>query len=109
MKNAWDGATEVERTSPGVARMGKKKRILISIVGVFLTGATQVYAQDTSEESGVVYKKKTVVSFSGDTIDGDLTAPDAEYIRSREATKHSNLIRIRSDFRQRVLHSVSEL
>ena len=65
-------------------------------------------AQDEGE-AGVIYQKKTIVNFDEDTIDGDLTRPDAAYVESRKRVRHSNLIRIREDFREKVLGSVSTL
>src|SRR5436189_697623 len=56
-------------------------------------------------EPGVIYRKKTVVSFEDDTIDGDLTRPDGAYVESRKRVRHSNLIRIREDFREKILDS----
>ena len=61
------------------------------------------------DSSGVVYEKKTVINFEDDTIQGDLTRPDGEYVEARKKVKHSNLIRIREEFRQRVLQSAGEL
>ena len=43
------------------------------------------------------------------TIDGDLTKPDAAYVESRKRVKHANLIRIREDFREKILASVTAL
>jgi len=59
--------------------------------------------------AGVIYQKKTIVNFDEDTIDGDLTRPDAAYVESRKRVRHSNLIRIREDFREKILESVSTL
>ena len=47
--------------------------------------------------------------FEDDTISGDLTKPDGEYIEARQRVRHSNLIRIREDFRDKILQSVGEL
>lgn len=60
-------------------------------------------------EAGIIYRKKTVVSFDDDTIDGDLTRPDGAYVESRKRVRHSNLIRIREDFREKILESVSSI
>ena len=68
--------------------------------------ASQSHAQ---EEAGVVYQKKTIFNFEEDTIDGDLQMPDGEYVESRKRVRHSNLIRIRENFREEVLRSVSSL
>jgi hypothetical protein len=67
------------------------------------------FAQLTDEEANVIYQKKTIVNFDEDTIDGDLLMPDGEYVESRKRVRHSNLIRIREDFREKILRSVSSL
>ena len=65
-------------------------------------------AQDKKGEN-VTYKKTTEYSFEDDTIEGDLTKPDGEYIESRKKVKHSNLIKIREEFKDKVMQSVGEL
>jgi hypothetical protein len=70
---------------------------------------TAAFAAEEEGEAGVIYQKKTIVNFDEDTIDGDLTRPDAAYVESRKRVRHSNLIRIREDFREKVLRSVSSL
>jgi pyruvate/2-oxoglutarate dehydrogenase complex dihydrolipoamide acyltransferase (E2) component len=57
----------------------------------------------------VTYEKKTVINFEDDTIQGDLTKPDGEYVESRKKVKHSNLIKIREEFKDKVLQSAGEL
>jgi len=82
------------------------------LLGVLsLLGASPAHAAQVEEvvREKVIYQKKTVVSFEDDTVDGDLTRPDNEYIQTRKRLQHSNLIRIREDFRMRVLRSVSRL
>jgi len=61
------------------------------------------------DQQSTVYKKKTVYDFEDDTITGDLTRPDGEYIDARRKVKHQNLIRIREDFKEKVLGSVSRI
>jgi hypothetical protein len=58
---------------------------------------------------GVTYKKTTEYSFDDDTIEGDLTKPDGEYVEARKRVKHSNLIKIREEFKDKVMQSVGEL
>lgn len=72
-----------------------------------LTLASTASAQEDDEN--VIYQKKTVVNFDEDTIDGDLTKPDTAYVEVRKRLRHSNLIRIREDFRIEVLGSVMAL
>lgn len=57
----------------------------------------------------VTFKKQTEYSFEDDTIEGDLTKPDGEYVEARKKVKHSNLIKIREEFKDKVLQSVGEL
>jgi len=49
------------------------------------------------------------IDFEDDTIEGDLTKPDGEYVEARSKVQHSNLIRIREDFEDKVMQSVGEL
>ncbi|WP_426730462.1 adventurous gliding motility protein CglF [Myxococcus faecalis] len=60
-------------------------------------------------DGNVRYSKTTNIDFEDDTIEGDLTKPDGEYIEARDKVKHSNLIRIREDFEDKVMQSVGEL
>jgi hypothetical protein len=57
----------------------------------------------------VSYKKTTEYSFDDDTIEGDLTKPDGEYVNATQKVKHSNLIKIREEFKDKVMQSVGEL
>ena len=57
-------------------------------------------------DDDVVYEKRTVVDFGDDTIEGDLTKPDGQYLESRKRLRHERLIRVRQSFRQEVLQSV---
>lgn len=76
-----------------------------------LMSAPVALAQDqaTNSEGGVRYQKTTTYDFEGDTIEGDLMRPDGEYIDARKRVNHSNLIRIREEFRDKVMQSVGEL
>ncbi len=60
-------------------------------------------------EGNVRYQKTTNIDFEDDTIEGDLTKPDGEYVEARKKVKHSNLIRVREDFQDKVMQSVGEL
>ncbi len=60
-------------------------------------------------DDNVRYAKTTTINFEDDTIEGDLTRPDGEYVEARKRVKHSNLIRIREEFKDKVMESVGEL
>lgn len=53
--------------------------------------------------------KPTTYDFEDDTIEGDLSKPDGEYVEARKKVQHSNLIRIREEFKEKVMQSVSDL
>ncbi|HZH02520.1 MAG TPA: adventurous gliding motility protein CglF, partial [Myxococcaceae bacterium] len=68
------------------------------------------FAQDEEKaDDNVKYSKATTINFEDDTIEGDLSRPDGEYVEARGKVKHSNLIRIREEFRDKVMQSVGEL
>lgn len=91
---------------------------LLVAVAFLLGGAEMARAEDEdadegdgdpSAEGGVLYKKKTEYDFEDDTITGDLTKPDGEFLSSRERTRHRSLIKIRENFKPEILRSVNEL
>ena len=84
-------------------------RKLILTVAVF--AGVAAWAQDDKQGGGdnVRYNKTTTINFEDDTIEGDLTRPDGEYVEARKKVRHSNLIRIREEFKDKVLQSVSDL
>jgi hypothetical protein len=86
-----------------------KRFIAIVAASMVLGVASASSAQSTDDEEGVIYKKKTVVSFDDDTIDGDLTRPDGAYVESRKRLRHSNLIKIRENFDHEIMNSVSRI
>ena len=80
----------------------------------FLLTALLVPLAVTAEEKKqpeprVEYEKKTVINFDDDTIQGDLTRPDGEYVEARKRVNHSNLIKIREDWRDKVKQSAADL
>lgn len=92
------------------------KRCLTAVVTVLALGlglgATPARAEDGQAAEGggnVKYSKQTTINFEDDTIEGDLSKPDGEYVEARKKVRHSNLIRIREEFKDKVLQSVGEL
>ena len=68
--------------------------------------ATTAFAQ---EDANVSYKRKTVINFEDDTIEGDLKTPDGQYLEARKKLRHRSLIRIRTEWRREVLGSIADL
>ncbi len=70
------------------------------------------YAEDGKEgdaQAKVSYEKKTVINFEDDTIEGDLKRPDSEYVEARQKVEHSNLIKIREEWRDKVMQASGDL
>lgn len=76
--------------------------MLVSVMFLCVTASAQ-------SDDAVIYKKKTVYNFDDDTITGDLTRPDQEFLTGRKLARHKSLIRVRENFRNRVLQSVKDL
>jgi len=70
-----------------------------------------VPAADDAPKPGtkIEYEKKTVINFEDDTIEGDLKRPDGEYVEARKRVDHSNLIKIREDWHDKVMQSSGDL
>lgn len=77
------------------------------VIGLFVFAAP-AFAQ-AKGDGNVRYSKTTTYDFEDDTIEGDLTKPDGEYVEARKRVKHSKLIRIREEFKDKVMQSVGEL
>jgi hypothetical protein len=77
---------------------------------LLLASPTIPLAQDKSApKPNVTYEKRTEINFEDDTIDGDLKRPDGEYVEARRKVSHSNLIRIRENWRDKVMQASGEL
>jgi hypothetical protein len=96
------------------AREETRMRKLLTVCAML--AVAPAFAQDAGGgkgggggEGNVRYNKTQTIDFEDDTIEGDLTKPDGEYVEARKKVKHSNLIRIREDFQDKVMQSVGEL
>ena len=76
-----------------------------------LAPTSVAYAEEAKTDSAAAPRgqRSQVINFEDDTIEGDLTRPDGEYIEATKRVKHSNLIRIREEFKDKVMQSVDEL
>ncbi len=64
-------------------------------------------AADAKER--VVFKKKTIIDFTGALIEGDLIKPEGSYVVSRKASRFSTLIRVRENFLPELIASPNDL
>ena len=83
-----------------------RNRLLLLMLLVPLSASAQ---EKKPQEPRVEYEKKTVINFDDDTIQGDLTRPDGEYVEARKRVDHSNLIKIREDWREKVKQAAGDL
>jgi len=74
-----------------------------------ILGPLAASGQEKKPEPRIEYEKKTVINFDDDTIQGDLTRPDGEYVEARKRVTHSNLIKIREDWRDKVKQAAGEM
>ena len=84
-------------------------RRLLVMVALLLPLLGSAQEKGEAPPPKVQYEKKTVINFEDDTIEGDLKRPDGEYVEARQKVEHSNLIRIREDWREKVMQSSGDL
>ena len=84
-----------------------RKLLVATVLLVPLLGSAQEKKGDAQPK--VEYEKKTVINFEDDTIEGDLKRPDGEYVEARQKVQHSNLIRIREEWRDKVMQASGDL
>jgi hypothetical protein len=82
-------------------------RHLATIGLLLLLAPAAGFAADQAPK--VEYEKKTVINFEDDTIEGDLKRPDGEYVEARRKVDHSNLIKIREEWRDKVMQASGDL
>jgi hypothetical protein len=91
-------------------RFRHKEFLMIRLLALLAVLPSLAYAEGKKGgDDNVRYSKTTTINFEDDTIEGDLTRPDGEYVEARKRVKHSNLIRIREEFKDKVMESVGEL
>ena len=88
---------------------GSKMRKLLAAMLVVLPVLGFAQEGRQTPQPKVEYEKKTVINFEDDTIEGDLKRPDGEYVEARQRVDHSNLIRIREDWREKVMQASGDL
>ncbi|MBI5494271.1 MAG: adventurous gliding motility protein CglF [Deltaproteobacteria bacterium] len=82
------------------------------MVAALLSAGGLAWAEDKDTVAGGdgnQYQRKTVINFEDDTIEGDLKTPDGEYLEARKKARHKSLIKIRENFRRRILQSAGSL
>ena len=83
-----------------------RKLLVVTALLLPLLGSAQ---EKKEAQPKIEYEKKTVINFEDDTIEGDLKRPDGEYVEARQKVDHSNLIKIREDWRDKVMQASGDL
>jgi hypothetical protein len=86
-----------------------RKQLLLAALAFPLLAQGEEGRPEGKPEPKVEYEKKTVINFDDDTIQGDLTRPDGEYVEARKRVEHSDLIRVREDWREKVKQAAAEM
>jgi hypothetical protein len=84
-----------------------RKLLVATVLLLPLLGSAQ--EKKGEAQPRVEYEKKTVINFEDETIEGDLKRPDGEYVEARQKVDHSNLIKIREDWRDKVMQASGDL
>ena len=83
---------------------------MIRVICALATAAVVTLAMaGTALADDVVFEKHTVVDFGDDTIEGDLSKPDGQYLESRKRLRHQRLIKVREHFKAEILQTVRGL
>ncbi len=86
-----------------------RKLLVTTLLLLPLLGSAPAKKAQAQPPPRVEYEKKTVINFEDDTIEGDLKRPDGEYVEARKRVDHSNLIKIRESWRDKVMQSSGDL
>jgi hypothetical protein len=86
-----------------------RRLLMLMALGLPLAASAADPAPAKGGEGKVEYQKKTVINFEEDTIEGDLKRPDGEYVEARKKVDHSNLIKLRENWHEKVMQSSGDL
>ena len=87
------------------------RKIVLALVSALALSGGAIAQEKTpgQPQPKIEYEKKTVINFEDDTIEGDLKRPDGEYVEAKRKVSHSNLIKIREDWRDKVMQASGDL
>jgi hypothetical protein len=86
-----------------------RKLVMLLALGLPLAASAADPAPAGGNQPKTEYAKKTVINFEDDTIEGDLKRPDGEYVEARKRVDHSNLIKLRENWHEKVMQSSGDL
>jgi len=79
------------------------------MLGLLLFASVALAQEGAGGGDKVSFKKRTVIDFSDNLIEGELTKPEGSYVVSRKLSRFSSLIRLRENFVPELLSSPQQL
>jgi hypothetical protein len=86
-----------------------KAVLTVLVLGLMLAASTAMAQSAGGGGDKVSFKKRTVIDFSDNIIEGELTKPEGSYVVSRKLSRFSSLIRLRENFVPELLSSPQQL
>jgi hypothetical protein len=87
------------------SRGGRMRKILVLMVASMSMAA---FAQQNKKPEQRMPPTQEMI-FDGDLIEGGLSRPDVEYFDAQSHVFHKSLIKVREEFKDKVLNSAGEL
>ena len=84
-----------------------RKLVMLMVATMSVVSAAQT--QNGTQKPVKQAPTKEIIFGEGDVIDGDLSRPDVEYLRHGGHARHTSLIKVREEFKAKVMDSVLEL
>lgn len=81
------------------------RTLMLAVVMAVTFTSGLAMAEDAGGSDKVAFKKRTVIDFSDQIIEGELTKPEGSYVVSRKLSRFSSLIRLRENFVPELLAS----
>ncbi len=72
-------------------------------------GIAAAQPRDARASDEAVQPSKTVIDLEGEVIEGQKGSPQLEVVSARSASQGESLLRVREEFREKVLGSATEL
>lgn len=101
---------KVSRSPGGVWRLVRLVAVAAVAVGAVALARPSVAQERVVQEADrTIYRKKTVIDFTGVTLEGELKKPEGSLMLHRGKTEFDSLIKLRGDFQQELEKSVETL
>ena len=83
--------------------------VLLILIGVLISAARLLQAQEAPAEGGVQYEEETSFDFDDDIVDGQVLRPDGLLVSGSNHDKEDSLLPIRMTFIDEIIRSVGDM